>query len=116
MPTITFRGKEIQCAQGENLRRVLLNAGLGPYNGQARWLNCRGFGTCGTCALRIEGPVHPPEPQGKERVRLGLPPHRRDAGLRLSCQVRVEGDLRVEKCAGFWGERVGEAGETSSEG
>lgn len=83
---------------------MLLRNGTSPHNGLARKLNCRGFGTCGTCAVRIDGPV--PDPGPVEQWRLGFPPHQKDSGLRLACQVVVKDDLRVTKHEGFWGHRV----------
>jgi hypothetical protein len=37
-----------------------------------------------------------------------MPPHDRDSGLRLACQVNVLGDLTVIKYAGLWGQKIGE--------
>lgn len=102
MPVVTFRGQTISCEGGARLRDVLSEAGLTPHNGQSRWFNCKGLGTCGTCAVRVEGEL--PPPSARERARLGFPPHRLESGLRLACQVRVESDLRVEKLEGFWGQ------------
>ena len=102
MVSVTFEGVTIPCEAGERVRDVLLRAGMTPHNGKARVLNCRGFGTCGTCAVALEGPVSPIG--GREQARLRFPPHRADAGLRLACQAKVEGDVRVTKYRGFWGE------------
>lgn len=104
MPTVRFRGRAIDCEDGAVLRDVLLSAGETPHNGRADLLNCRGFGSCGTCAVAIEGPVS--EPTRRERRRLDFPPHDPDSGLRLACQTRVEGDLEVEKFDGFWGQQT----------
>lgn len=103
MPTIEFEGRRIECAEGENLRRVLRRERLGLYNGAARFIHCRGLGTCGTCAVKIEGKVSPTT--AVERWRLDFPPHRAERGLRLACQCRVEGDLRLTKFEGLWGHR-----------
>jgi ferredoxin len=81
---------------------VLLRARLPLYSGVARAIHCRGFGTCGTCAVRIEGEISPPT--RAERLRLAFPPHERDRGLRLACQAEVRGDLRVTKYEGLWGQ------------
>jgi len=104
VPTVRFRGREIECAEGQLLREVLIEAGETPHNGRADLLNCRGLGSCGTCAVAVEGDCS--EPTKTERGRLAVPPHDPDGGLRLSCQTRVRGDLTVEKHAGFWGQRV----------
>ena len=91
---------------GANLRVVLLRARLPLYTRTSRALHCRGHGTCGTCAVRIEGLVT--EPTTSERLRLRFPPHTPDSGLRLACQVSVLGDISVTKHAGFFGQRSGE--------
>ena len=102
MPTVDFRGERIECESGAILRDVLLDAGLSPHNGPTA-VSCHGLGTCGTCAVAIEGDID--EPNSRERWRLDFPPHDADSGLRLACQVRVTDDLRVEKRPGFWGHR-----------
>ena len=101
MPTVHFAGHSVECLYGSNLRMVLLRARLPLYNSIARALNCRGYGTCGTCAVRIQGKVS--DLTTAERMRLEFPPHERVAGLRLACQCRVLGDLVVTKYSGVWG-------------
>lgn len=101
MFVVRFGDREIECPQGANLRMVLLHARLPLYNSVARALNCRGFGTCGTCAVRVEGAVSPPT--AAELRRLAFPPHDRESGLRLACQVQVLGDVTVTKYTGVWG-------------
>ena len=102
MPTVTFRGERIECEEGAVLRDVLLGAGISPHNGPTA-VSCHGLGTCGTCAVAVEGAVD--EPGRRERWRLDFPPHDAESGLRLACQIRVTDDLTVEKRAGFWGHR-----------
>jgi ferredoxin len=104
MPTVRYRGEEIVCDSGAVLRTVLREAGCSPHNGRSAWLNCRGHGSCGTCAVAVAGPVS--EPTARERARLSVPPHGPDSSLRLACQTRVAGDLTVEKYSGFWGQHV----------
>ena len=94
----------LECDEGENLKHVLKRNGLPPYNGSARWLNCKGLGTCGTCAVEIKGEVSPITKV--EKWRLNFPPHKEEKGLRLACQCKVLGDLEVKKHEGFWGEKV----------
>ena len=106
MPTIAFRDREIDCEEGTIPRDALLDANESPHNGRADALNCRGHGTCGTCAVEVEGPVS--EMGERERRRLSFPLHDLDSGLRLACQTRVEGDVIVEKPPGFWGQHTGE--------
>jgi ferredoxin len=102
VPTVLFDGHSVECPPGANLRTVLLRARLPLYNQAARAVNCRGFGTCGTCAVRVEGEVS--EPTAVERLRLRMPPHSLEAGLRLACQTNVLGDLKVTKYQGLFGQ------------
>jgi len=106
MPTVRFRGKEIECREGATLRDVLLNEGLTPHNGKSEKLNCRGFASCGTCAVRVEGEVG--DVGVREKVRLLVPPHHPNYKLRLACQTKVLGDVRVEKFPGMWGTQLAE--------
>ncbi|HIK31063.1 MAG TPA: (2Fe-2S)-binding protein [Oscillatoriales cyanobacterium M59_W2019_021] len=102
MPTVTACGKTIACEGGANLRQVLLASGIALYNGNAALINCRGIGSCGTCAVEIEGETSPVN--WRDRTRRSLPPHSPERNLRLACQTRVLGDLRVTKYDGFWGQ------------
>lgn len=104
MPRVTFQETTFECAPGANLRAELFRAGLTPHNGQATWFNCKGLGTCGTCAVQVEGKVSPPSL--REQARLSFPPHTLVHGLRLACQVEVLGDLTVTKHEGFWGQHI----------
>jgi ferredoxin len=104
MPTVRFRDREINCTEGETLRNVLLDAGLTPHNGKTEKLNCRGFATCGTCAVGVDGEVS--EMGAREKVRLLTPPHHPNYDLRLSCQTKVLGDVTVEKYPGNWGTQI----------
>ena len=105
MPRISFDNRTIECEQGENLRRVLMDANLPLYNGVAKSIHCRGLGTCGTCAVAVEGEVS--EMTAVEKWRLGFPPHRREQELRLACQCKVQGDLKITKHKGLWGQQIG---------
>ena len=104
MAEIFFAGQTISCQHGDNLRQVLLAANLPLYNGIASAIHCRGLGTCGTCAVQIQGNVS--EMTKVEKWRLGFPPHHSDSGLRLACQCKVFGDLQIEKRGGLWGSKT----------
>nr|WP_267635639.1 2Fe-2S iron-sulfur cluster binding domain-containing protein [Halovenus rubra] len=71
MPTVTFRDKEIECETGAILRDVLREADLSAHNGRATILNCRGHGSCGTCAVTVSGDVS--RHSRREKARLSVP-------------------------------------------
>ncbi len=98
MPSITAQGRTFECAMGANLRQELLKHGVDLY----QIINCMGIGTCGTCAVQIEGAVS--EANWRDRARRSLPPHNPNRNLRLACQTQVMGDIRVTKWDGFWGQ------------
>jgi ferredoxin len=102
MPTVTVLGKTIKCQHGANLRQLLLDHKITLYNGKAQIINCRGIGSCGTCAVAIEGDVS--SLNWKARTRLSLPPHSLAKNLHLACQTKVLGDISVTKYSGFWGQ------------
>ena len=54
MPKILAQGKTIECGQGSNLGKVLLQNGIHLYNDGAKVINCRGIGSCGTCTVKVE--------------------------------------------------------------
>ena len=91
--------------RGELLRTALLRRGISPHNNNSQLINCRGLGTCGTCAVEVRGDVEPADASQRERLRLSFPPHELRPNLRLACQCRVQGDVVVSKFEGFWGAR-----------
>lgn len=99
---VQYDNKTIKVPKGANLRKSLLTNSLSPYNGMAERLNCRGLGSCGTCAVEIE--PDPGQLSTMEKWRLSFPPHKKSSHLRLACQVNVHNHLRVKKHKGFWGE------------
>ena len=102
MPTVTVQGKTFACESGANLRKVLLKHDINLHNGQSKIINCRGIGSCGTCAVAIIGAVSPAN--WKDRTRRSLPPHSLAQNRRLACQAKVLGDIEVTKYTGFWGQ------------
>ena len=104
-----------------SLRQMLIEAGHPPYNHPATAVNCRGIGTCGTCAVEVRvltGPGTSPLTL-REKLRLRLPPHSAAAAaaaagetspgkvtIRLSCQTQVlpGSSVEVRKHGGMWGQ------------
>ena len=105
---VTCRGREVSARVGAKLRSALLLGGVSPHNDAAEVINCRGLGTCGTCAVEIipRDAVAPDEWTVAECARLNFPPHASPGNerLRLACQVRVRGPCEVRKYARFWGQ------------
>lgn len=102
MPTVTVEGKKITCDRGTNLRKILLKHKIALHNGNSTIINCRGIGSCGTCAVEIIGEVN--EPNWKDKARRSLPPHSLEQNRRLACQTKVLGNIEVIKYNGFWGQ------------
>ena len=102
MPTVTVQGKTLTCDYEANLRRVLLQHEINLHNGKSKIINCRGIGSCGTCAVAIIGEINPPN--WRDRARRSLPPHFLGQKRRLACQTKVLGDIEVVKYDGFWGQ------------
>jgi len=105
--TVQYRGRALTVPVGTRLRTALLEAGLTPHNDRAQIINCRGLGTCGTCAVEVRGKVQPPSWTAAEQLRLNFPPHKapNNERLRLACQVTLcEGDVSVIKYNRFWGQ------------
>lgn len=102
MPSLLAQGQTIECDRNVNLRKILLQNGIDLYNDGANLINCRGIGSCGTCAVKVEGEVS--AANWRDKTRRALPPHSPTSDLRLACQTEVLGDVRVTKFDGFWGQ------------
>jgi ferredoxin len=103
---VKFSSQEIVCTQGQLLRDALLENNINPHNGSSKFLNCKGLGTCGTCAVEINDCN---EKRNKiEQLRLNIPPFSKGKNLRLACQYILKKDISVKKHKGFWGENLNE--------
>lgn len=108
--------KSFDVRKGEILRSAMLKRGVSVHNGNSRLINCRGLGTCGTCAVEIDckgnsNAVEPKARNVREKIRLNFPPHNlenQSPYLRLACQVQVQDDIVVKKREGFWGQGINE--------
>jgi len=102
MPTIKFinEKKEIQVPEGSNLRKEALRAGVGLYKSVDKYLNCRGFGMCGTCRVLITKGVENTKksinPLGRFRLIASLARIGQEDETRLACQTKVCGDIEVQ--------------------
>lgn len=73
MPKVLAQGKTIECVSKSNLQTILLQNGIDLYNDGAKVINCRGIGSCRTCAVKVEGEVS--AANWRDRSRRSLPPH-----------------------------------------
>ncbi len=106
MPKVVIvneKNKEIEVPQGSNLRQELQKAGIAAYPGIHNTLNCHGLGLCGTCRILVKsGKEHLSPKSTIEKLNLNLHPLTmlaalgREDEMRLCCQVRVEGDCKIE--------------------
>ena len=105
MPKVTFvkEKQEIEVPQGANLREEARKAGIQVYKGLDKYLNCRGFGLCGTCKVYVKkGMENLNSKTLREKINFNLHPlgifaaigHEEE--IRLSCQVQVNGDCSIE--------------------
>lgn len=118
MPTIKFvkENKEIQVPEGANLRSAAIKAGINLNQGVNgigasinRFMNCKGFGMCGTCRVLISRGMENTNPmtvREKIKFKTVIPTPAPDPipclafighedTMRLACCTTVEGDLEV---------------------
>src|SRR5437764_3078379 len=107
MPKVTFvneknEKQEIEVPIGSNLRTEARKAGIEVYSGIDKYLNCRGLGLCGTCKVLVKsGMENLNKKTLMERANFSMHPLTSFAyighedEMRLSCQVRVNGDCSV---------------------
>ena len=100
MPVLEFvkEGKKYDVPPGTNLRKFALKCQIPVYKGINRLLNCRGHRLCGTCRVEIlDGKGASPRTPAEESTLIGkfLLAKKLTPNLRLSCQVTVNGDVKV---------------------
>jgi ferredoxin len=110
MPKVTFvtEKKEIEVESGANLREAARKAGIPIYKGLDRYLNCRGFGLCGTCKVLVKKGMENLSPKSfMERFNFNAHPLTMFARIghedemRLACQVTVNGDCTIQTTPEF---------------
>jgi ferredoxin len=111
MPKVVFvkEKKELEVAQGANLRQEARKAGIEIYQGPDRFINCRGLGLCGTCKVIVKKGMENLSPKSlREKFKLAtmLSTVGHENEMRLACQVQVNGDCEIETRPpfNFWGE------------
>lgn len=106
MPKVVIANekRDIEVPAGSNLRAEVRKAGIDIYSGLDRYLNCRGFGLCGTCRVLVKKGMENLSPKGGlERIKLAtmLSSIGHEDEMRLACQVTVNGDCTIETRPAF---------------
>ena len=118
MPIVKFvkEKKEIEVPAGANLREAAIQAGINlnqGVNGYGadinKFMNCKGFGLCGTCRVLVtKGMENTNELTKREWVKfktpISVPPDPipclayvgHEDTMRLACCTKVNGDIEVE--------------------
>jgi ferredoxin len=115
MPVVKFTNekKEIEVADGANLRTEAIKAGINLYYGLNGFgakfnqlVNCYGLGMCGSCRVLVTKGAENCSPMGAlEKMKFKLPfpdplPALSYVGheetMRLACQTEVHGDIEVQ--------------------
>ncbi len=119
MPTIKFikEKKEVEVAEGANLRTEAIKAGVNLYHGingfgetvNRTVGNCHGFGLCGTCRVLITKGMENTSPMSlSEKAKFKCVPFPipdplpcmayigNEETMRLACCTRVNGDIEVD--------------------
>jgi ferredoxin len=94
MPKLYFSRefKEIEVAEGQDLRTIAAEHKIPIYAGLAQFLNCRGRGLCGTCKVRVK-----PQQVLSERTKAEIAKlPQTDPTIRLGCQTYVYGNCEVQ--------------------
>src|SRR3954469_20194831 len=101
MPKVIFvnENKEIEVPAGANLRAEAKKAGINLYSGLAKYLNCFGHGTCGTCRVLVKKGIENLSEKGlieKFTLLRMFSSIGHEDEMRLACQCTVKGDCTVE--------------------
>ena len=105
MPVVYFvkQQRAVECPVGANLRDVARQNGIDVYVFPNNLVNCRGNGLCGTCRVLVKKGMENLSPKTfMERFNFNAHPLTmlavigHEDEMRLSCQVRVNGDCSVE--------------------
>ena len=88
-------GKTLSVNSGQNLRKLARANGVNLYRGIHKIFNCHGLGLCTSCMVEIfaNRPMDlNPRTAMEEKQLEGFS----NPNLRLACQVRVHGSVRVK--------------------
>lgn len=92
---VVDRDVKVEAEDGENILKALLNGGV-------EWMHaCGGFCNCTTCRVEIiEGQENISDMEQDEKntlIRFQGPDILEEGDYRLSCQVKVYGDIKISE-------------------
>lgn len=93
MPVVHFvkQGVSVECPVGTNLRQLALRHEVDLYAFPSSVINCRGFGLCGTCRVKIDDTRAVSARTRADESKNGW----EGPEYRLACQSEVLADLTV---------------------
>ncbi|MCG8608036.1 hypothetical protein MJD09_24010 [bacterium] len=92
MPSIQFEEANVtvDAEQGKDIRKIAHKNKVSVYGGVNKFINCRGFGLCGTDRIVVDPKDCVSPPTWKEKLHFGDKP-----AMRLACQAKLLEDAKV---------------------
>ncbi|MFQ5754354.1 MAG: hypothetical protein ACE5HI_20425 [bacterium] len=92
MPKIEFEeaGVTVEAEEGQDIRKIAQKSKVSVYGSVNKYLNCRGFGLCGTDRITVDPKDCVTPLTWKEKLHLG-----EKSKVRLACQAKLVADARV---------------------
>lgn len=92
MPSVHFEevNVTVTAKKGKDLRKIAQNNKVSVYGGVNKFINCRGFGLCGTDRIIVNPKECVTPPTWKEKLHFGDNPK-----MRLACQAKLMDDATV---------------------
>ncbi len=92
MPKVEFEEANLTVTanEGDEIRKIAKKNKINLYGGPAKWLNCRGFGLCGTDRIKVDSKDCLTPMTWKEKLHFD-----EKSGIRLACQARLKADAKI---------------------
>jgi ferredoxin len=107
MPAVEFQEAGVACTaeEGQDLRKIAKQNKVDVYGGPNKYLNCRGFGLCGTDRITVDPKDCVTPPTWKEKLQFGDNPK-----IRLACQAKLVDDAKISMAPAIeYGEEMSDA-------
>ncbi|TDI80195.1 MAG: hypothetical protein E2O79_09385, partial [Caldithrix sp.] len=92
MPKIEFQeaGVTVEGEAGDDLRKIAHKNGVSVHGGVNKYINCRGFGLCGSDRILVDPKDCVTPLTWKEKLHLG-----EKSKMRLACQAKLISDAKI---------------------